>query len=128
GSAPFIRQDRGLSVGLLAGLALELLGLALDLHLLVVDDGADAVLHLASNLFDRALDALVCLRVLLANLALELLPAAFDFHLLVPDRTTDVLLDLPAELLGGAFGAIGFVFVGHYPSPSRVVVVLLSCA
>ena len=66
-STPCSSRARGASVGerpvsllvrLLASLALELLRLALGLHLLVVDDRADAVLHRADDLLDLALGAL----------------------------------------------------------------------
>src|SRR5687768_12416416 len=108
-----------LPVGDLAGPALDLLDLALGLHLLVADDRADAVLHLAHDLLDRAFDALVGLGGLLLGLPLDLLHLAFGFHLLVADDPADGLLDLAAELLGRTFSTIPYIHIRWHVGPPQ---------
>ena len=83
--------------------------LALGLHLLVVDDGAHAVLHRARDLLHLALRALGCLRGLLLRLALLLLHGALGLHLLVADQLANALLQLATDLLGGTFCALALV-------------------
>src|SRR5207248_374940 len=91
--------------------ALQLLHLALGLHLLVADHGADAILHGADDLIDLAFGAARGLGGFLLRLALQLFRAAFGFHLLVADDLARDLLDLAAQLLGGAFAS--FRLGGH---------------
>src|SRR4029079_5578611 len=88
---------------LLTRLALELLGLALDLHLLVAEGLAHVMLRLAAQLLDLALAALRGLCGFLLALALELIRAAFGLHVLVADDLTDRLLRRSTELLDRSF-------------------------
>src|SRR6267378_1666325 len=87
------------------GLALELLGLALGGHLLVIDDLTDSVLHRAGDFLDLALVAPGSLGGLLLGLALELLGLALGLHLLVAEHLASHLLDRPAQFFSGAFAA-----------------------
>src|SRR6267143_2796826 len=96
---------RRLLVRFLLGLALELLGLALGGHLLVIDDLTDAVLHRAGHFLDLARGAPGSLGGLLLGLARGLFGTALGLHLLVAEQLASHLLDRPAQFFSGAFAS-----------------------
>src|SRR3954453_14537254 len=100
-----------LLVSLLTRLALQLLGAALGLHLLVVDQVAGCTLDLALQLLAATLDALGGLGGLLACLALCLFGVALGLHLLIADQAPNAVLDMALALLGLAFDSL---FVGTH--------------
>src|SRR5207237_6312522 len=94
-----------LLVGLLLGLALDLLGLALGGHLLVIDDLTDAVLHRAGHFLDLALGAPGSLGGLLFGLARGLLGTSLGLHLLVADHFASHLLHPASPFLARALAS-----------------------
>lgn len=101
-------------------LAGELLDLAFSLHLLVVDDGTDAIFHRANDLFGGAFGALCSLRGELSRLASELFGLALGLHLLVADQVTNGLLDLAAKFFCFAFGTVACVAHEIAPFVNRI--------
>src|SRR5450432_3666569 len=104
-----------LLVGLLPGLALQLLDAPLDGHLLVVDDATDPIFHGPGNFLDLALASLRGLGGLFPDRTLDFLGAAFRFHTVVAHDAADALFDLAAQFLGDSLAALALV--AHDSSP-----------
>ena len=98
-------------ISLLARLALEILGAALGLQLLVVEQVAGGAFDLALQLLAGAAGALGCLGALLARLALQLLGAALGLHLLIINHVAGSAFNLTLQLFGLAFHSL---FIGSH--------------